>query len=80
MPRISELTTESAAPAVQADMRAQEESFGFVLNSVKIIGHCPEIMSAQGALGRAIDGTGHIEPRLRYLLYVKVASINGCPF
>jgi hypothetical protein len=61
-------------------MDAQLETFGLVFNSTKIMGHSPGIAAAAGALGAAIDEAGHVEGRLRYLLYSKVASLNGCPF
>ncbi len=80
MPRLPELTLESAAPAIQKMMEAQQAHFGFVLNPIKIMGHCPSIVEGVNALGRSIDKAGHIEARLRYLLYTYVASLNGCPF
>jgi hypothetical protein len=80
MPRLPELTIETAAPAIQRLMEAQQASFGFVLNSTKLMGYCPTIVEGQAALAQGIDNAGHIEARLRYLLYMLVASLNGCPF
>lgn len=80
MPRLPELTPDTAAPAIQKIMEAQEAFFGFALNSTKIMGHCPSILDGANALGKAIDKSGHIEASLRYLLYTYVASLNGCPF
>jgi len=80
MPRIPELTLDTAAPPVKAAMQAQLDEFGFVLNPIKVMGYCPAITKAHAAFGRAIDEEGNIEGRLRYLLYTRVASQNGCPF
>ena len=80
MPRLPELEFQGASPNMQKAMQAQLDQFGFVLNSTKVMGHCPDIAAAQGHLGNAIDRSGHIEADLRYLLYSKVATLNGCPF
>ena len=80
MPRIPELDPDTAPPEVQRMMQAQVELFGFPLNATRVMGYCPGVAKAQGALGDAIDRAGNIEDRLRYLLYSKVATMNGCPF
>jgi alkylhydroperoxidase family enzyme len=80
MPRLPELTPQTAPAPVREMMQAQTEVFGFVLNPTKLLGYCPEIAAAQSALGLALDRGEHIEARLRYLVYAKVASLNGCPF
>ena len=80
MPRLPELGADTAAPAIAKALRAQEEAFGYAFNSTKLMGHCPEITVAAGAMGQAIDDQGNIEPALRYLVYVRVAGLNGCPF
>ena len=80
MSRLPDLTIEDAAPAVATMMRAQMETFGFVFNTAKTLGHCPGIAHAAAAMGKSIDEAGNIEPSLRYLLYVRVAGLNGCPF
>jgi hypothetical protein len=80
MPRLPELTIDTAAPVIQRLMEAQQARFGFVLNPMKLMGYCPTIVEGQAALAQGIDKAGHIEARLRYLLYTFVASLNGCPF
>ena len=80
MPRLPELTLETAPPATRQAMEAQQAMFGFVLNPIKLMGYCPTIVEGVAALARGIDKAGHIEPRLRYLLYTFVAGLNGCPF
>ena len=80
MSRLPELSIEDAAADVAAVMRSQEQALGFVLNSTRVLGHCPGIVQAAAAMGDAIDNAGQIEPPLRYLLYARVAGLNGCPF
>lgn len=80
MPRLPELNQEDASAEIRAAMQAQVDAFGLVFNATKIMGHCPGISAASAAMGAAIDDAGHIEPSLRYLLYSKVATLNGCPF
>lgn len=80
MARLPDLEIDAAAPSIAKMMRAQENAFGYVFNATRMMGYCPEISAAANGMGAAIDGSGHIEPSLRYLLYVRVAGLNGCPF
>lgn len=80
MPRLPELTIDTAPPATRRTMEAQQATYGFVLNSTKIMGYCPTIVEGQAALTRGIEQAGNIEARLRYLVYTFVAGLNGCPF
>lgn len=80
MARLPDLEIASAAPAIAKAMRAQEDAFGYVFNATRMLGYCPEINDAANSMGAAIDRSGHVEPTLRYLLYVRVAGLNGCPF
>jgi hypothetical protein len=80
MPRLPELTLETAPSTTRKLMEAQQALFGTVLNPIKLLGYCPTIVEGQAALARGIDHAGNIEARLRYLVYTLVASLNGCPF
>ena len=80
MPRLPELTLETAPPATRKIMEAQQAMLGMVLNPIKLLGYCPTIVEGQAALARGIDQAGNIAARLRYLVYTLVASLNGCPF
>jgi hypothetical protein len=80
MPRLPELTMDTAPAATRKMMEAQQRALGMVLNPIKLMGYCPTIVEGQMALARGIDQAGNIEPRLRYLVYTFVASLNGCPF
>lgn len=80
MARLPDLEIEAAAPPVAKMMRGQQDAFGYVFNATKMLGYCPGIAEASTSMGLAIDRSGHIEASLRYLLYVRVAGLNGCPF
>jgi hypothetical protein len=80
MPRLPELTMETAPPTIRKMMEAQQAMYGAVLNPLKLMGYCPTIAEGQAALARGIAQAGHIEARRRCLLYTFVATSNGCPF
>ena len=80
MPRLPELTMETAPPTTRKMMEAQQAMYGVVLNPLKLMGYCPTIAEGQVALARGIEHAGHLEARLRYLLFTFVATLNGCPF
>ena len=80
MPRLPELTIDTAPPETRTMMEAQQAMFGLVLNPIKLMGYCPTIVEGQAALARGIERAGNIEARLRYLIYTFVAGLNGCPF
>jgi hypothetical protein len=80
MSRLPELTLETAPPTVRQMMEAQQATYGVVLNPLRLMGYCPTIAEGQAALARGIEQAGHIEARLRYLLYTFVATLNSCPF
>lgn len=80
MPRLPELTMETADPAVQQLMAGEAGALGTILNPTKLMGYRPPIAQAQDALRQSIDDSGQIEPQVRYLVYTFVAERNGCPF
>jgi alkylhydroperoxidase family enzyme len=54
--------------------------FGGLLNPTKVLAHCPPILRAAGLLGQSIEQSGLLPKALLPLVYVRVATINGCPF
>ena len=80
MPRISEIEEDGGDPTLKTIFDKQRELFGGVLNSAKVMAHCPPILRAAGLLGHAIDQSGQLPKSLPPLIYLRVASINGCPF
>lgn len=80
MPRVSEIEDDGGDPTLKAIFDRQREMFGGVLNPTKVMAHCPPILKAAGQLGQAIEQSGQLPRDMLPLIYLRVASINGCPF
>jgi alkylhydroperoxidase family enzyme len=68
MPRVSEIEEDGG------------DVFGGLLNTTKVFAHCPPILRAAKLLGASIEQSGQLPKELPPLVYLRVASINGCPF
>ena len=80
MPRVTEIEEDGGDPML-ADVFAKERAiFGGLLNPTKVMAHCPPILRAAKQLSAAIDQSGQLPKPLLPLVYLRVASINGCPF
>ena len=79
-PRVREIEEPGDDPILKETWAKQHELFGFVLNPTKIQAHTPGIMKAAQQLGAAVQRSGLLPPQLLYLVYLRVAVINGCPF
>jgi alkylhydroperoxidase family enzyme len=42
--------------------------------------HCPPIMLAAKRLSAAVEKSNLLPAQLRALVYLRVATLNGCPF
>jgi alkylhydroperoxidase family enzyme len=80
MPRVRELEDDCGDPILAELFRRQREQFGDLLNPTKVLAHCPPILRAAGALGAAIEQSGQLPKGLLPLVYLRVATLNGCPF
>jgi hypothetical protein len=80
MPRVSEIEEDGGDPILKASFDRQREMYGGVLNPAKVMAHCPPILRAAGILGQSIEQSGLLPKALLPLVYVRVATINGCPF
>ena len=80
MPRVSEIEDDRGEPTLKAIFDRQREMFGGLLNPTKVLAHCPPILRAAGLLGQSIEQSGQLPKSLLPLVYLRVASINGCPF
>jgi len=79
-PRIREIEEPGDDPILKETWAKQQEMFGFVLSPTKIQAHTPGIMKAAQQLSAAVQRSGLLPPQLLYLVYLRVAVINGCPF
>jgi alkylhydroperoxidase family enzyme len=54
--------------------------FGAPLNTTMVWTHHPALLAAYKAWSKAMSEAALIPAGLKYLVYVRVASLNGCPF
>ena len=80
MPRVSEIEEDGGDPTLKTIFDKQRENFGGLLNPTKVLAHCPPILRAAGLLSQSIVQSGQLPRALLPLIYLRVASINGCPF
>lgn len=80
MPRVSEIEDDRGDPVLKEIFQRQREMFGDLLNPTKVMAHCPPILRAAQLLGASIEQSGQLPKELLPLVYLRVASINGCPF
>jgi alkylhydroperoxidase family enzyme len=80
MPRVSEVEQDGGDPTLAQVFEKEREIFGDLLNPTKVMAHCPPILRAAKLLGASIEQSGQLAKDLLPLIYLRVASINGCPF
>jgi alkylhydroperoxidase family enzyme len=80
MPRVSEIDDDRGDPTLTEVFAKERAIFGDLLNPTKVMAHCPPILKAAKALGASIQQSGQLPAALLPLIYLRVASINGCPF
>lgn len=80
MPRVREISDPGDDPVLGRVFAREQEAFGFVLNTTKVLAHTPGILEAAKQLSTAVEASGLLDPQLRALVYLRVALLNGCPF
>jgi len=80
MPRVREIDDAGGDPILSDLFAKEQEAFGHVLNTTKVLAHCPPILRAAKQLGASIERSGLLPADLLPLIYLRVALINGCPF
>ena len=80
MPRVREIDDANGDPILSELFAKEQEVFGGLLNTTKVMAHCPPILRAAKQLGASIERSGLLPPDLLPLIYLRVALINGCPF
>ena len=80
MPRVREIEDAGGDATLARVFDQERATFGALLNPTKVLAHCPPILAAAKALGAAITASGRLPASLLPLVYLRVASINGCPF
>ena len=80
MPRVREIEEDGGDPILKEVFARQRATFGDLMNPTKVMAHCPPILRAAQALGAAIAQSGQLPKGLLPLVYLRVATLNGCPF
>jgi alkylhydroperoxidase family enzyme len=80
MPRVREIEDDGGDATLGQIFEKEREIFGGLLNPTKVMAHCPPILRAAKLLGLSIEQSGQLPKALLPLVYLRVASINGCPF
>ena len=80
MPRVREIEEDGGDATLAQVFDKEREIFGGLLNPTKVMAHCPPILRAAKLLGASIAQSGQLPQALLSLVYVRVATINGCPF
>ena len=80
MPRVSEIDDDGGEPILREVFAREREMFGDLLNSTRVLAHCPPILKAAKQLSAALEKSAQLPPGLLPLVYLRVALINGCPF
>ena len=71
----------SVLPTAVREILAEEtQRFGAPLNTTLVWAHHPALLAGYLAWRKAMNTTSRIPERLKYLVYVRVGSLNGCPF
>lgn len=80
MPRVRNIVDAGGDPVLEDLFAKERAAFGDLLNPTKVMAHCPPILRAAKLLGASIAQSGTLPKGLAELVYLRVASINGCPF
>jgi alkylhydroperoxidase family enzyme len=80
MARVREVEKEGAPPEVRTFFERQEEVYGTVLNTARVVAHFPAWLQATAAVLTALEQSRYIGPDLRAIARIRVAQIIGCPF
>ena len=80
MPRVREIDQPGDDPILTELYEKEQEAFGFVLNTTRVMAQRPGILRAAKQFGAAIDKSGLLPKELVALVNLRVALINGCPF
>ena len=80
MPRVREIEDDAGDPTLHELFERERGVFGVLLNTTKVLAHCPPILKAAKQLGTSIEKSGRLPAALLPLIYLRVALINGCPF
>ena len=80
MPRIRPLARDDAPSETHPIYDQDLKRYATVLNTTGVLAHRPEVLHAARQLGQSVGKNGTLEPALRGLICLRVATIVGCLF
>ena len=80
MPRVREIDDAGQDGTLREIFDKERAAFGDLLNPTKVLAHCPPILRAAKLLGASIEQSGKLPKSLLPIVYLRVATLNGCPF
>jgi alkylhydroperoxidase family enzyme len=80
MPRIPEITDETATPEQRSVLERERASSGQVLNTSRIWAYRSQVLSALQGLHAALEESRTLPAGLVSLVRLRVSQINACPF
>lgn len=80
MARVTEIIEAGNNEILAPIFEKEREVFGDIINPTRALAHCPPILRAAKLLGASIEQSGQLPKALLPLIYLRVASLNGCPF
>ena len=78
--RLKGIDANNPPPSLKPIFDRSRERYGRVISPSLLMAHRPEILLAVSALGRAIDSSDQVEPRLKIISSLRAAQLIGCPF
>jgi hypothetical protein len=60
MPRVREIEEDGGDPTLAELFKRERDVFGGLLNTTKVLAHCPTILRAAKLLGAAIEQSGQL--------------------
>jgi hypothetical protein len=78
--RLSGVDPENPPESVRPIFERSVKRYGRVISPNLIMAHRPQILTAASGLGREIDTSNVVEPRLKLIASVRSAQMIGCPF
>jgi hypothetical protein len=78
--RLKGIDPDNPPQSVKAIFDRSREHYGRVISPNLLMAYRPEILLAASGLGRAIDSSNEVEPRLKIIASVRAAQMVGCPF
>ena len=78
--RLKGIDPDNPPSSVRPIFERSQERYGRVISPNLLMAYRPEILLAAAGLGRAIDGSNEVAPRLKIIASLRAAQMIGCPF